>query len=266
MPFVYCATNQISKKQYIGVSSTTVRKRWGKHRQSARSTHPKRSTCHALHSAIRKYGIDSFIVETVYEAVDWREACAVEKAIIAERGTYAPGGYNLTSGGDGAPGLRVSEYAKQMASKNSKGRKHTPEALALLTEANRRNSADPEVREKIAAALTGIKRSDETKRRNSEAAKARWKVPGYKEQIVKSTKGRPFAPEHLANVKAGHKSPERSAKLSAAFKGKPKSPAHVAKLRGKKRTPEQCARISAGTRAANARKAARLSAGQGSLL
>lgn len=252
MAIVYCATNSVNGKRYFGITSLRLKKRWGKHRQAARSTHPRRSLCSALHSAIRKYGIDAFVVTVVHEGVDWAEACALEKSLIAQHGTRAPNGYNLTDGGDGCVGMRHSDATKKKLSRYR--RKHTDETRKAMSDMVRERMALPENRERIRQALTGRKRSEEARTRDSVAAKARWSVPGYKEKIIKARKGLRFTGTHLANMRAAFKSPERSAKLSAAFKGKKHAPERVAKLRGRKRTPEQCARIAAGTIAAYERR------------
>lgn len=67
---------------------------------------------------------------------------------------------NMTDGGEGQSGWIMPESERQRISKLHRGRKQTPESIA-----------------KRIAACTGKKRSDEAKRRMSEAAKRRYSKP-----------------------------------------------------------------------------------------
>lgn len=102
---VYKATCRVNGKAYIGKTIYTAQHRWYCHvsiAMSGKSRFP-------ISRAIKKHGANSFILETLYEGVDEREINAVEKGLIASHGTYAPRGYNITSGGEGVSGLKFSE-------------------------------------------------------------------------------------------------------------------------------------------------------------
>ena len=92
---IYCITNLINGKKYIG-QSRNIEKRWKKHRRSINSKNNKTY----LHNAFCKYGLDNFSFEVL-------EECKVEdlneKEIywISFYDTYK-NGYNLTLGGDHA--------------------------------------------------------------------------------------------------------------------------------------------------------------------
>lgn len=64
----------------------------------------------------------AFVIETLYEAVSWREAIAVERGLIAEYGTMVPRGYNLTAGGEGVLGCKFSAAERQRRSEALKGK------------------------------------------------------------------------------------------------------------------------------------------------
>lgn len=99
---IYRITNTTNQKFYIGKTTRTLQKRWREHCRAA-----KRGTSYRLYNAIRKYGIDSFIVEVVEEVPSYllneREVYWIE--------TLSPV-YNMTSGGDGQTGLTHSTESK----------------------------------------------------------------------------------------------------------------------------------------------------------
>ena len=98
---VYQITNLVNGKRYIGMTCQSLAQRWMEHRNTA-----QKGSRTALHSAIRKYGADSFVASILVSlpAESERAAlCDAEKLMIQREGTLAPVGYNLTPGGDGLP-------------------------------------------------------------------------------------------------------------------------------------------------------------------
>lgn len=188
MPFVYRATNTVTGKAYVGISKLAVDKRWRRHCSDAHSR--KSGGCTLLWRAIRKYGESSFAVETLYETVDWLEACAVERALIAQYGTMKPSGYNITAGGQGILGYKVWI-----------GRRHTPETKA-----------------KMSAWQIGKRLSEETKRKIGARAAGRKKTP----EEIEEMRRRPFTLEHRAKIKAALKdryfSSEHRAKITEGLR------------------------------------------------
>lgn len=91
--FIYKITNKVNNKIYIGQTRYTVEFRWRQHKNK------KTDFGNHFHDAIRKYGEDNFLVETL-------EECDVEK--LNEREIYYiakfdsfNNGYNTTLGGEG---------------------------------------------------------------------------------------------------------------------------------------------------------------------
>lgn len=99
--FIYKITSP-SGKCYVGLTSLTVLKRWYPHCSLS-----NRGKNHPFHSAIRKYGQDSFTVETLFSDLTKEEAQQKEIEQIA----LVPKtmSYNLSKGGeaDGAEGSRI---------------------------------------------------------------------------------------------------------------------------------------------------------------
>lgn len=126
---VYKITNQVNSKIYIGYTKFTAEERWKEHvgNRNVKNYH--------LSCAIRKYGADSFDVETLWQSRSSEAAKETEKLLIAEYKSHLRDvGYNLTMGGEG-------------------------------------QSSTPEVKKKIAASLIGKKRSRETRELQSSLKK-----------------------------------------------------------------------------------------------
>lgn len=93
---IYCFTNLVNNKKYIG-QSINIEKRVKEHFWKS-SLDKDISYNSLLHKAIRKYGKDSFKVEILLicsiEEIDQKE-----KDFIALYKTIAPFGYNILNGG-----------------------------------------------------------------------------------------------------------------------------------------------------------------------
>jgi group I intron endonuclease len=176
---ISCAKNG---KVYVGYTGKTVEERFNAHLLNARW---RKQT--ALYDAIRAYGNDVFSVELLVECETHEQACAEEVRFIAELSCMLPNGYNMTRGGDGVPvPIEVHKEAgrrklgvvteKQRAHFNSRrGIKQSPEHIA-----------------KCVARRIGSKRSEETRRRMSEAQKGRVNSEEARQKMSKALKGRPW--------------------------------------------------------------------------
>lgn len=92
---VYRYTNNITGTSYIG-KTKDLSTRKCKHRSA-------NGDCPAFHSAIRKYGYNSFKFEILLKDLSDSEACHHEKQLIEQHDTYH-NGYNCTIGGEGIIG------------------------------------------------------------------------------------------------------------------------------------------------------------------
>lgn len=92
---IYCITNNINGKKYIGMSGRELDARWKTHCSAARNGSPFR-----FHSAIRKYGEDNFTKEILYEDLSIEDCRTIEEQTIAEYETVVYG-YNAKPGGCG---------------------------------------------------------------------------------------------------------------------------------------------------------------------
>lgn len=151
---IYKCTNQINGKTYIGFTNKPLIKRIIEHKSSAKS-----GSDYLLHKAIRKYGIDSFNWECLYESFD-REfiLSTMENHFIMENNSYFEDGfgYNMTFGGQGG----------------MLGKKHTEETICKLKLARNKRLVEP---------MLGKKHNDDAKEKMSLAKLGKKKDESYKE-------------------------------------------------------------------------------------
>ncbi len=99
MGYIYKITCKDTNKIYVGKSESSVETRWKEHCRAAfLPSHGDYNF--PFHRAIRKYGIDNFIVETIDKTDDSEELKEKEKYWINFYNSYYQG-YNATLGGDG---------------------------------------------------------------------------------------------------------------------------------------------------------------------
>lgn len=102
---VYCYTNKINDKKYIGITKNKLAKR---HREHLYDSKNNRDNC-PFHNAIRKYGIENFELEILRICKTEKELKESEMYFINKYNTFIhyenSKGYNATLGGDGIYGL-----------------------------------------------------------------------------------------------------------------------------------------------------------------
>lgn len=95
MFYIYKITNKINNKVYIGLTTVSVEIRWKKHISASKNIDRH------LYFAMRKYGIENFIIETIDETDDLKKLGLLERKYIKEYdSTNKDKGYNVTKGGE----------------------------------------------------------------------------------------------------------------------------------------------------------------------
>jgi group I intron endonuclease len=138
-PCVYCVTNTVNGKRYIGKSIDPTG-RWGHHVWL--SLHPDHKGHGHLHSAIAKYGADKFTFHVVEVCDSEESAYTREKWWVGEYTTTDPTkGYNKQDGGLG--GFQWSEEMRQRMSATRSGpgngmfgKHHSDDAKIKMSEAS----------------------------------------------------------------------------------------------------------------------------------
>ena len=94
--YIYCITNKINNKCYVGKTLDSVESRFQQHiydsEKQAERDRP-------LYAAFHKYGIENFYIETL-EEVPYQELSLREQYWITKKNSFH-NGYNATLGGDG---------------------------------------------------------------------------------------------------------------------------------------------------------------------
>jgi len=102
---IYCITNNVNDKKYVGFTSVSIGDRMSQHK------HKSKKSKFPIHQAIQKYGWDKFSVSVLYEGDD---ALEKEDDYIQKYGDY-----NIANGGS-APMLGKKWTEEQK--KNVKGK------------------------------------------------------------------------------------------------------------------------------------------------
>lgn len=104
---IYVIRNTVNTKEYVG-KTQALRKRLIKHL----SSHVKGESI--LYKAMLKHGLDNFLIEVLEDTVAKEHGSSYEREIynIKLRSTMAPAGYNMTGGGEGMLGWKMSEETK----------------------------------------------------------------------------------------------------------------------------------------------------------
>jgi len=213
---IYIITNTINEKQYVGLTRRGVQKRWYdyKIKSTVRIPHG------AIQRAIRKYGIDNFKFDVLYNLLeeDNDYLKAMEKHFVVEYNTFNSG-YNMDEGGTDGVVFHTEETKKRISKKvsgknnpmygtdrsNNKGWKWSEEAKQRYSESlmglrsgdkhpNWGKQRSKETRKKISesnkgqkAWNKGVPMSDSAKKKLSESRKGQ--KNGIKSYIITKPDG-----------------------------------------------------------------------------
>lgn len=163
---IYKILNIINGKCYIGKTEQSLEKRWARHLYLVKSGKNR-----YLYDAIRCYGVDNFKLEIIETCESRTQLDEREKFWISHfKTTEKQFGYNMNEGGTG--GRHTQEVIDKIAEKR-RGRKLTQEHKDKISRSHKGKIKTSEHLENISKGLTGIKRSDETKKKLREISKGR---------------------------------------------------------------------------------------------
>ena len=165
---VYCHTNKINGKKYIGQTcQNPPEKRWGKDGSNY-------DTTPHFFSSIQKYGWDNFEHEIIANNLTMQEALDMEAKLIATFDTTNQNkGYNLVPFGVGTSGYKHTDESKRKMSEAKKGQKPWNYGV----------SPTEETLKKLSESHMGYKPSDEQKRKIGDASKLWWSNPKNRESM-----------------------------------------------------------------------------------
>lgn len=222
MTGIYCITNLINGKKYIG-QSVNIKNRWLQEKNlNGINKH--------LKSAFQKYGLESFsfqvLEECSQEELNQKEQEYIKKFNTTDR----EAGYNQTTGGDHykvANRTPMSEETKRKISEKRKGMKFSEEHKSSLKIArSRRPPMSDETRKKISQANKGRHVSEEQKRKISRANKGRKRTEEQKLANSLRRKGKTY--EEIYGPEMAQKIKENNSRKMA---GRKLSREHIEKIR-----------------------------------
>lgn len=150
MAGIYKITNKINNKIYIGMTTKDIETRWKQHLKVSKNKNDKNHRL--IHKAINKYGVNNFIFEKLYETdiINLEHLKELEIKYIKEYNSFGSG-YNLTKGGDGTYGYKLSQERKEYLSQLYLGTKLSDEHKHNITKGllNRHYKTSDETKLKI---------------------------------------------------------------------------------------------------------------------
>lgn len=186
---IYAIINIIDDKHYVGQASDRDF-RWKEHLKSLKGFYHHSVL---LQRAWCKYGADNFIfvvLEILNDCSKLNEREIYWGNLLKPEYNIAPFGgsmrgykhteearlnmSNAHKGYKASPETRAKMSAARMGNQNAAGQKHTPERIEARAVLHRGKPKSPEHKAKIAAGNKGKFVSEETRQKQSEAAKRRW--------------------------------------------------------------------------------------------
>lgn len=158
---IYCYTNKITGKKYVGQTCCSLKERAGKNG----SAYTRGDTIFG--KAIQKYKWENFQAEILEDGITSEQANEREQYWISKLNTIAPNGYNLLPGGNNHS---HNELTRRKMSKTRKGHLTSAETRHLIGEAKMGHEVSEETRKKISKALKGTHLSGEIIQKMRETA------------------------------------------------------------------------------------------------
>ena len=192
---VYLLTDTTNGKQYVGQTTKTLGERLTRHRSGDL----------LVDRALNDHGWENVKVEILEECETYDELNRLEQEWIDVLETKSPNGYNLTDGGLGGPGHKLSKEAKQRISRKNKGRKRSESARKKMSVAATEHMKNPDLRRRLSEANKGKKFSKERSKQLSKAKQGSKHNDTTKEKIGVSNTGKHHTDEARQKMSEEHK-------------------------------------------------------------
>lgn len=209
--FIYCITNNVNGKRYIGQTVTTIGRRWSVHKHDS-----KKGSHYILHRAMRKHGAENFSIEEVAQTLE-PFLNNLEAVFVRLFNTHVDNrnGYNCTVGGDGR-GMTSRDTRKKLS---IKGKEYwTPDNRKARSEKYKGiDRLSPEARQRSANSLRGMPKSEDHKKKLREYQNNR--PTEHNRNISRAKMGKPVhenTRRALLQAAKQPKSPEARKRMSGA--------------------------------------------------
>ena len=207
---IYVLTDETGKIRYVGKTSRLLRKRFADHLHAARRGVLRTHLYTWIRSVLSRGFLPGMTLVGVVDGDGAKEETAWIKYFRDENIDLC----NLTDGGEGCVGLKVSTETRERLAAANRGKRLSPEAIAKIAAANTGRKRSPEQRARISAALRGKPRVHTRPRAGV--------TPETRLKMSLSARGN-------KNCLGHHHSPETRSKIGAASRGRKRTPEIIAK-------------------------------------
>lgn len=202
---IYLITNKVNNKKYVGITSKSVEVRFAQHLKAAFD----RNYPNLLYRAFRKYQKDNFTLTVLETDIPFELGEERERYYIALYNTYYKNheGYNMTLGGNGTVGYKITPEARKKISLSGLGRVFSEERNQKLrlsklgvkfSEEHCRHISEARMGKFIGEdnPFYGKHHTEETKQKISNANKGRVRSEEFKKHQSEIRIGKKFTEEH----------------------------------------------------------------------
>lgn len=152
-------------------------------------------------NCLKKQGLQPK-VQIIEDNLSEKESLIKEVFWIKEYKSLGEKLTNLTEGGDGISGYKVSEDTKKKLALINKGKKQTPEQIAKMVATKIGKKRSPEACKAISKGRKGLKFSDEHKNKISSAHLGLKQTPEHIAKTIAKNTGQKRTLEQKANMQA----------------------------------------------------------------
>jgi group I intron endonuclease len=211
---IYKITNLHNNKVYIGYTTRNAKVRFEEHLKKASNA----PNTHKISNAIRKYGKNSFVCETIYQSFDLSHIKSMEDYFIDEYDSFK-NGYNSSRGGQGGcivlfkENPHYDDICKRISHSQKRNKKYLSEKAKKQHEEGKfgrpYQNMNEETRKRLSAVRKGKKNSQEHIEKQKESLRKKFNDPKYVHPNtgrIRSEKERNSISENHADVN-GDKNP-----------------------------------------------------------
>lgn len=206
---LYQTTNLVNGKIYIGVHKITGTCRCKRYLGSGDN----------ILKAIKKYGRENFVRETLLELKCFEEAYLAEANRVNEAFVKREDTYNIKLGGTGVQGVIITEDGRRRISIANKNRIVSKETKEKLSIANKGKKRSPETIDKMRAASKNKSPTQETREKLRAAMKARVLSEEHKLNIGKAHKGKIITKETKLKISKSNTGVNNSRSIAVIIDG-----------------------------------------------
>lgn len=186
-----------NNKKYVGLTKNSIEDRSGKEGKNYKGQ--------VFYYAIKKYSWNNIQHIILKSGLSREDACFYEKYYIQKFKSFEPDfGYNLTLGGEGTSGYKLTREQILKKIQARKGYKHSQQTKDKISKSNKNKIITEEQRQQISNTLKKYFDNIEVRKKFSNIQKEVWKRDGHKEKMSNAHKGYVMPQEQKNKIAAGN--------------------------------------------------------------